>query len=187
MTKPTITDQMRCSMHVLLFARAAARRVGSSGRRPALHRVATPRSSLDVAIGGAVRRPRCDRGRASRKDRVAMRRDPALLGRRDVLRGLGVGALVAVASPARLLAARRTASDVGSGGIFLATDELDTLRAVTARLLPGPPDDADAGALEAGCAEAIDALLGAFTFDPPLIHAGGPFSDRAGATHDDMA
>jgi hypothetical protein len=54
-------------------------------------------------------------------------------------------------------------------------------------LLPGPPEDPDPGALEAGAAEAIDLLLGAFTFDPPLIHAGGPFSGRAGGGHDDFA
>ena len=34
---------------------------------------------------------------------------------------------------------------------------------------------------------AIDLFLGAFSVDPPLIHAGGPFSDRAGAREDDMA
>src|SRR5207253_1163879 len=62
-----------------------------------------------------------------------------------------------------------------------------TLPAVPARSGPGPPDDPDPGALEAGVAEAIDLLLAAFTLDPPLIHAGGPFSDRAGATHDDFA
>ena len=32
-----------------------------------------------------------------------------------------------------------------------------------------------------------DLLLGTFSFDPPIIHAGGPFSDRAGATHDSFA
>ena len=75
----------------------------------------------------------------------------------------------------------------GQAGRFLTAHELDTLRAVTGRLIPGPPDDPDPGAVEAGCAEAIDLLLGASRFDPPLIHAGGPFSDRAGASHDDLA
>jgi hypothetical protein len=116
-----------------------------------------------------------------------MTRDLPGLGRRHVLRGLGVGTLVAVVAPAVLRAAIRTDMGEATGGRFLTASELDTLRAITARLLPGPPDDADFGALEAGCAEAIDALLGAFTFDPPLIHAGGPFSNRAGAKHDDMA
>jgi hypothetical protein len=64
---------------------------------------------------------------------------------------------------------------------FLTPEELETLRAVVARFVPGPPEDPDPGALEAGCAEAIDALLGAFEFDPPRIYAGGPFSDRGGA------
>jgi hypothetical protein len=36
-------------------------------------------------------------------------------------------------------------------------------------------------------AEAIDLLLGAFDVDPPFIHAGGPFSGRAGGSRDDFA
>jgi hypothetical protein len=64
---------------------------------------------------------------------------------------------------------------------------MDTLRAVVDRLIPGPPDDPSPGALQAGCAEAIDLLLGAFAVDPPLIHAGGPFSNRNGSTVDDFA
>jgi hypothetical protein len=58
---------------------------------------------------------------------------------------------------------------------------------VTGQLIPGPPLDNQPGAIEAGCAEAIDLLLGAFTVQPPLIHAGGPFSNRAGSPVDDMA
>jgi hypothetical protein len=57
--------------------------------------------------------------------------------------------------------------------------ELRTLRALTARLLPGPPEDPDPGALEAGAAEAIARLLDAFTgaAPEPPIHAalGGGF------------
>jgi Gluconate 2-dehydrogenase subunit 3 len=49
--------------------------------------------------------------------------------------------------------------------------DLRTLRALTARLLPGPPEDPDPGALEAGAAEAIDALLDAFAGAEPPIHA----------------
>ena len=44
---------------------------------------------------------------------------------------------------------------------FLSAHELDTLRAVTARLIPGPPDGTDPGAVEAG-SEAIDLLLEPF-------------------------
>ncbi|MGH2857676.1 MAG: gluconate 2-dehydrogenase subunit 3 family protein [Solirubrobacteraceae bacterium] len=72
------------------------------------------------------------------------------------------------------------------GGRFLTRSELVTLRAVTARLLPGPPDDPGPGALQVHAAEAIDLLLGAFELDPPLIHAGGPFSGRAGGRRDDF-
>ncbi len=75
----------------------------------------------------------------------------------------------------------------GGGGRYLSHRELVTLRAVTARLLPGPPAGPGPGALEVHAAEAIDLLLGAFELDPPLIHAGGPFSGRAGGSRDDFA
>lgn len=67
---------------------------------------------------------------------------------------------------------------------FLTGAELGTLRALVDRMIP--PDGA-IGAAEAGCAEAIDALLGAFAVQPPRIYAGGPYSDRGGATHNDFA
>ncbi len=70
---------------------------------------------------------------------------------------------------------------------FLDASELAALRALVNRFVPGPPEDLDPGAAEAGCAEAIDALLGAFMVDPPRIYAGGPFSDRGGATQNDFA
>ena len=88
-----------------------------------------------------------------------------------------VGLLALVPTP-RLAALVQSAPTAGQAGRFLSAHELDTLRSVTGRLLPGPPEDPDPGAIEAGAAEAIDMLLGAFTFDPPLIHAGGPFSNR---------
>src|SRR5437016_9082881 len=108
-------------------------------------------------------------------------------GRRSFLRAAGALGLLALVPPRRLQALVVSAPGLAESGRFLDAHELDTLRAVTARFIPGPPDDPDPGALEAGVAEAIDLLLGAFTLDPPLIHAGGPFSDRAGATHDDFA
>ena len=108
-------------------------------------------------------------------------------GRRSFLRAAGALGLLALVPPRRLQALVASAPGPAESGRFLDAHELDTLRAVTARFIPGPPDDPDPGALEAGVAEAIDLLLGAFTLDPPLIHAGGPFSDRAGATHDDFA
>jgi hypothetical protein len=107
--------------------------------------------------------------------------------RRTFLRAAGGLGLLALVPAARLRALAATAPAPGQAGRFLTAHELDTLRAVTARLLPGPPDDVDPGAVEAGAAEAIDLFLGAFSVNPPLIHAGGPFSDRAGATHDDLA
>jgi hypothetical protein len=107
--------------------------------------------------------------------------------RRSLLRSTGAIGVLALVSPARVGALIEEVARSGSAGRFLTAAELDTLRAVTARLVPGPPEDPDPGALEARCAEAIDLLLGAFVIDPPLIHAGGPFSKRAGGRRDDFA
>jgi hypothetical protein len=60
----------------------------------------------------------------------------------------------------------------------LTDDEHRTLRAVMDRLIPG--DEWGPGAGEAGAADYVDLLLGAFSFDPPRIWAGGPFSGRHG-------
>ena len=110
-----------------------------------------------------------------------------MLTRRSLLRSTGALGMLALVAPGRVDALIAEIAQDGGAGRFLTAAELDTLRAVTARLIPGPPEDPDPGALEARCAEAIDLLLGAFAVDPPLIHAGGPFSSRAGARHDDFA
>src|SRR5437868_6596650 len=110
-----------------------------------------------------------------------------MIDRRTFLKAAGGLGLLALAPPARVRALLAAAPAAGQAGRFLPAPELDTLRAVAGRFIPGPPEDPDPGAVEAGAAEAIDLYLAAFTFDPPLIHAGGPFSNRAGAAHDDFA
>ncbi len=110
------------------------------------------------------------------------------IGRRSFLRAAGALGLLNLLPGCG--ASSRLASDlpaVGAPGKFLDAHELDTLRAVTARFIPGPPEDPSPGAVEARVAEAIDLLLGAFESPVPPIHTGGPFSDRAGAAHDDFA
>jgi hypothetical protein len=62
--------------------------------------------------------------------------------------------------------------------VWLSEREYATLRAACAQMMPSG-DDAP-GADEAGVADYIDTLLGAFTFDPPRIWAGGPTSGRHG-------
>ena len=61
--------------------------------------------------------------------------------------------------------------------VFFTDEEYAVLVAACARLIP---TDADPGATEAGVADYIDAFLGAFSFDPPRIWAGGPYSGRFG-------
>ena len=108
------------------------------------------------------------------------------ISRRKLLQAGGGLALLALAPAGRVERLLRETAAPARDGRFLRAAELDTLRAVTARLVPGPPDDPGPGALEARAAEAIDLFLGAFEVDPPLIHAGGPFSNRAGAARDDF-
>src|SRR5207247_846880 len=84
---------------------------------------------------------------------------PAGLGRRAFLKAAGALGLLALVPARRLQALAASAPGPGQAGRFLTAHELDTLRAVTARFVPGPPDDPDPGALEAGVAEAIDLLL----------------------------
>jgi hypothetical protein len=60
----------------------------------------------------------------------------------------------------------------------LTASEYATLEAACNRLIP---EDGDfPGARAAGAADYIDILLGAFSFDPPRIWAGGAFSGRFG-------
>ena len=62
--------------------------------------------------------------------------------------------------------------------VWLSDHEYATLRAACAQMMPS--GQGGPGADEAGVADYIDTLLGAFTFDPPRIWAGGPSSGRHG-------
>lgn len=104
--------------------------------------------------------------------------------RRTMLAGaVGGVAVFATSTPGTPAVAVPTGRDRAR---FLAKGELRTLRAVVDRVVPGPDEDAVPGAVAARCHHAIDALLGAFTVSPPRIYAGGPFSDRGGARHNDF-
>jgi hypothetical protein len=60
---------------------------------------------------------------------------------------------------------------------FFNDDEYRVVESACARLIP---TDEDPGATEAGVVDYIDGFLGAFSFDPPRIWAGGAFSGRHG-------
>jgi hypothetical protein len=62
--------------------------------------------------------------------------------------------------------------------VWLSDDEYTILSAACDRMFP--PSDAGPSASAAGVPDYIDGLLGAFSFDPPRIWAGGPTSGRAG-------
>ncbi len=61
--------------------------------------------------------------------------------------------------------------------VWLSDTEYRVLSAVCARLVP---TDETPGAIEAGVPDYIDGFLGAFSFDPPRIWAGGASSGRFG-------
>lgn len=65
-------------------------------------------------------------------------------------------------------------------GAWFSSGELTVLTAAVDRLIPPDPATGAPGAAAAGVAGYIDQLLGAFTFDPPRIWAGAPFSGRHG-------
>lgn len=63
---------------------------------------------------------------------------------------------------------------------FFTAAQLDVVASACERLIPRDDQVGAPGALAADVARYIDGLLGAFTFDPPRIWAGGPFSGRHG-------
>jgi Gluconate 2-dehydrogenase subunit 3 len=62
--------------------------------------------------------------------------------------------------------------------VWFSDADYATLRAACAQMIPS--DQGAPGAEEAEVANYIDQLLGAFSFDPPRIWAGGPTSGRMG-------
>jgi hypothetical protein len=104
-----------------------------------------------------------------------------VLDRRAFLRCTRDLALLALL-PEALLAEQlhRHAANPDGAGHYLSAERMRTLRALCAHWIPGPPEDPDPGAAEAGAAAYIDLLLGAFTLPAPPIFAGGPFSHREG-------
>lgn len=61
---------------------------------------------------------------------------------------------------------------------FLDELELETLAALLDQFIP---NTISPGASDVGCSQYIQLLLSAFSFEPPLIFAGGPYSNRGGA------
>lgn len=101
-----------------------------------------------------------------------------VLSRRNVLRGAAAGAGLGVFASASGAVAVTLDEDLPT---FLSAADLRTLAAVVDRVVPGQPEDLAAGAVQARCHQAIDAMLAAFRGDRPRIFAGGPFSDRGGS------
>ena len=104
------------------------------------------------------------------------------VSRRRFLQAAGLLPLAAML-PGKALADALAASAV-AGFLFFDDHQAAVVREATARIIPGPEDDpleaGHPGAREANVVRYVDLMLAAFAADPPRIHAGGPWSDRAG-------
>jgi gluconate 2-dehydrogenase gamma chain len=108
----------------------------------------------------------------------------APVSRRAVLGGLSFLPVAAV------LGGVLPAASADAPYLYLSPHQADVLDAATRRLIPGPTDDpleASPGAHEANVVRYLDFMLAAFSFSPPKVHAGGPWSNRAGGSQDFMA
>ena len=113
----------------------------------------------------------------------------AELSRRRFIQAASLSPLVTLLP--RALVSQALAAPASAAYTFFSPHEADVVREATARLIPGPADDpleaGHPGAREANVVRYIDLTLGAFSFSPPHIHAGGPYSDRNGGDENYMA
>ena len=114
-------------------------------------------------------------------------------GRRQFVVGLGAtGVTVGLLPLLRLLPSQAATSILRGTGAprFFDEHQWSVVEEATARLIPGPnedPAETMPGAREAGVVTYVDRLLSAFDDSPPLIYAGGPWSNRADADDNPMA
>ena len=117
----------------------------------------------------------------------------APVSRRAVLGGLSLLPLAATARgvlPTASADPGDPAASAETAYLYLSAHQAAVLDAATRRLIPGPGDasgETSPGAHEANVVRYIDIMLAAFTFSPPKVHAGGPWSNRAGGSQDFMA
>src|SRR5260370_14351076 len=90
------------------------------------------------------------------------------VGRRQFLQGAGALGLLAFVPPVRFGRLMAAAPGPGAAGRFLSGPELDKLRALCRRLIPGPPDAPDPGAGSALVAGSIISLIRDFPLLSPL-------------------
>jgi hypothetical protein len=109
----------------------------------------------------------------------------APVSRRAVLGGLSLLPLAAAVPGVLPAASAETAYR------FLSPHQAAVLDAATRRLVPGPEDDplelGCPGAHEAQVVRYLDRLLSVFDVTPADVHAGGPWSNRAGGSQNFMA
>lgn len=104
---------------------------------------------------------------------------------------LGVVSLLPLAAAVPELLAEARAADSKSPWHFFTSPQAAVVDAATRRIAPGPDDDpleaGHPGAGEANVVRYIDTMLSLFTFSPPRLFTGGPFSNRPAGGIDYMA
>lgn len=104
---------------------------------------------------------------------------------------LGAASLLPLAAFVPDLIAEAKAAPASVKYRFFTTHQAAVIDAATRRLVPGPEDDpleaGHPGAHEANVVRYIDTMLGIFTFDPPRIFTGGPWSNRKAPGENYMA
>jgi Gluconate 2-dehydrogenase subunit 3 len=107
------------------------------------------------------------------------------VSRRAVLGGLSLLPLAAATRGAL------PAASADPGYRFLTPHQAAVLDAATRRLIPGPEDCplelSSPGAHQANVVNFLDRMLSVFDVTPADVHAGGPWSNRAGGSQDYMA
>lgn len=95
---------------------------------------------------------------------------------------LGAVSLLPLAAAVPELLAQARAADSKSPWHFFTAHQAAVVDAATRRIAPGPDDDpleaGHPGAGEANVVRYIDTMLALFTFTPPRLFTGGPFSNR---------
>jgi hypothetical protein len=115
----------------------------------------------------------------------AVEASSAPVTRRTVLGGLTLIPVAAVLGSIPPAASAETTFQ------YLSPHQAAVLDAATRRLIPGPTDDpleiGSPGAHEANVVTFLDRMLSVFDVTPADVHAGGPWSNRAGGSEDFMA
>ena len=111
------------------------------------------------------------------------------VSRRSILKGSGLAGLLVLLPAGFLEASARSLGGEHPDGLLGSPvrHRPGGDRPIDSRPSDDPSEEGHPGAREANVTRYIESMLGALSFRPAEIFAGGPFSNRAGSSTDDMA